>query len=180
MLNDLLSKDADPRVRQDIEIMIQSVQDNIEATKINDARVLPYGNVIGLIFAGFNGQLDKQVSFERQRAVLVRLKKYTGEAEGYEPLVELARKRLTERMGEQDLIKPFRGEVQQDIERSPIFIQGLTQVFVATDLTGYEESLALLQQQLGDYNEWVKANILPNTRQSAMLPRELYELQLKN
>jgi len=180
MLNELLSTEADARVRQDIEIMIQSVKDNIEATKINDARVLPYGNVIGLIFAGFNGQLDKQVPFERQQAALVRLKKYTGEAEGYEPLVELAKKRLTERMGEADLIKPYRGEVQQDIERSPIFIQGLTQLFGATDLTGYEESLALLQQQLGDYNEWVKVKILPNTRESAMLPRELYELQLKN
>ncbi|MGJ8664497.1 MAG: DUF885 domain-containing protein, partial [Marinicella sp.] len=180
MLNDYLAKEQDPRVKQDIEIMIQSVHDNIESTKINDARVLPYGNVIGLIFAGFNGQLDKQVPFERQKAALVRLKKYTGEAEGYEPLVELAKERLTERMGEKDLIKPYKGEVEQDIERSPMFIQGLSQVFAGTDLTGYEDSLKLLQDQLSDYNDWVKANILPNTRESAMLPRELYELQLKN
>ncbi|MFC3194100.1 DUF885 domain-containing protein [Marinicella sediminis] len=180
MLNEHLANEQDQRVRQDIEIMIQSVKDNIEATKINDARVLPYGNVIGLIFYGFNGQLDKQVPFERQKAALIRLKKYTGEAEGYEPLFELAKKRLTERMDEPDLIKPFRGEVEQDIERSAIFIQGLSQVFAATDLTGYESSLQLLQSQMGEYNEWVKANILPNTRESAMLPRELYELQLKN
>ena len=180
MLNGLLSKEKDPRVKQDIEIMIQSVNDSIEATKINDARVLPYGNVVGLVFAGFNGQLDKQVPFERQKAALVRLKKYTGEAEGYEPLVELAKKRLTERMGEKDLIKPYKGEVEQDIQRSPVFIDGLTQVFAGTDLTGYEGSLKILQGQLSDYNEWVKANILPNTRESAMLPRELYELQLKN
>lgn len=180
MLNAYLAKEKDPRVRQDIEIMIQSVKDGIESTKINNNRVLPYGNVVGLIFAGFNGQLDKQVPFERQKAALVRLKKYTGEAEGYEPLVELAKKRLTERMGEKDLIKPYKGEVEQDIQRSPVFIQGLEQVFAATDLTGYESSLKLLQNQLTDYNEWVKANILPNTRESAMLPRELYELQLKN
>ena len=180
MLNEHLAKETDHRVKQDIEIMIQSVKDNIEATKINDARVLPYGNVIGLIFAGFNGQLDKQVPFEKQKAALVRLKKYTGEADGYEPLVELAKLRLTERMDEQDLIKPYRGEVQQDIQRSPIFIDGLTQLFAGTDLTGYEASLALLQEQLKDYNSWVEANILPNTRESAVLPRELYELQLKN
>ncbi|MCB1582074.1 MAG: DUF885 domain-containing protein [Marinicella sp.] len=180
MLNKYLAEEKDSRVKQDIEIMIQSVKDNIEATKINNERVLPYGNVVGLIFAGFNGQLDKQVPFERQQAALVRLKKYTGEAEGFEPLVELAKKRLTERMGENDLIKPYRGEVEQDIQRTPVFIQGLEQVFAATDLTGYEASLKLLQSQLTDYNEWVKANILPNTRESAMLPRELYELQLKN
>ncbi len=180
MLKSYLAKEKDPRVKQDIEIMMQSVVDGIESTKINDARVLPYGNVVGLIFAGFNGQLDKQVPFERQKAALVRLKKYTGAAEGYEPLVELAKQRLTERMGEKDLIKPYKGEVEQDIQRSPIFIKGLTDVFAATDLTGYEADLKVLQQQLSDYNEWVKTNILPNTRESAMLPRELYELQLKN
>ncbi len=180
MLKDLLAKEQDPRVKQDIEIMMQSVRDNIEATKINDERVLPYGNVVGLIFAGFNGLLDKQVPFERQQAALVRLKKYNGEAKGYEPLVELAKKRLTERMGEKDLIKPYKGEVEQDIQRSTIFIDGLSKVFAATDLTGYEADLKILQEQLSDYNEWVKANILPNTRESAMLPRELYELQLKN
>ncbi len=180
MLNDLLAKEQDSRVKQDIEIMIQSVNDNIEATKINDARVLPYGNVVGLVFAGFNGLLDKQVPFERQQAALVRLKKYTGAAEGYEPLVELAKKRLTERMGEKDLIKPYKGEVEQDIQRSAIFIDGLTKVFAATDLSGYEADLKVLQNQMTDYNEWVKANILPNTRESAVLPRELYELQLKN
>lgn len=180
MLQKELAKATDPRVKQDIEIMIQSVNDNIEATKINDARVLPYGNVVGLIFAGFNGLLDKQVPFERQQAALVRLKKYNGTAKGYEPLVELAKERLTERMGEKDLIKPYRGEVEQDIQRSTIFIDGLTQVFGQTDLSGYETDLQLLQDQLKDYNDWVKANILPNTRESAVLPRELYELQLKN
>lgn len=180
MLNEYLSKEQDPRVIQDIEIMIQSVKDGIESTKINDARVLPYGNVVGLIFAGFNGQLDKQVPFERQKAALIRLKKYTGAAEGYKPLVELAKERLTERMGEKDLIKPYKGEVEQDIQRSPIFIKGLADVFAGTDLTGYEADLKVLQQQLTDYNDWVKATILPNTRESAMLPRELYELQLKN
>ncbi|TDR19302.1 DUF885 domain-containing protein [Marinicella litoralis] len=180
MLHKHLSKEKDPRVKQDIEIMIQSVKDSIEATKVNDAKVLPYGNVIGLVFAGFNGQLDKQVPFERQKAALVRLKKYTGEAKGYEPLVELAKKRLTERMGEKGLIKPYKGEVEQDIQRSPVFIEGLSQVFAATDLTGYEDSLQLLQRQLSDYNVWVKENILPHTRENAMLPRELYELQLKN
>ena len=180
MLENLLAKEKDPRVRQDIGIMIQATQDNIESTRINYEKVLPYGNINGLIFAGFNGLLDKQVPFERQKAALVRLKKYTGEAEGYEPLTELAKERLTERMGVEGLIKPFRGEVQQDLERSPLLIQGLTDLFKGTDLNGWQDSLKLLQQQLTDYNTWVEATILPNTRESAVLPRELYELQLKN
>jgi hypothetical protein len=180
MLQELLTTEEDPRVRQDIEIMIKSVEDNIEATTVNYERVLPYGNISGLMFAGFRGLLDKQVPLERQKAALVRLKKYTGQAEGYEPLTELAKLRLTERMEIPGLIKPFRGEVQQDLERAPVMIGGLSQLFQATELSGYEEDLALLRDQLTQFNEWVRETILPNTRDSAMLPRELYELQLRN
>ena len=178
MLNKLLAEEKDPRVRQDIEIMIQSEADDIEATQINLDRVLPYGSLSRLIFAGFNGLLDKQVPLERQQAALVRLKKYTGQAEGYEPIAELARARVIPRF-DKGLIRPFIGEVEQDLERAEKFIDGLDEVFGNTELEGYEEDLALLQQQLREHVEWVRAEFLPRTRESAMLPRELYELQLK-
>ena len=70
--------------------------------------------------------------------------------------------------------------MQQDIERAPIMIQGLQGVFEATELEGYEQDLAVLTEQLKAYNQWVAETILPNTRDDATLPRELYELQLKN
>jgi len=142
--------------------------------------VLPYGNLTGLVFAGFRGLLDKQVPLERQQAALVRLKKYTGQAEGYEALTELAKLRLTERNQVPGLIKPFKGEVEQDLERAPLMVEGLPGLFAATELEGYEDDLALLSQQLTDFNAWVEETILPNTRTGATLPRELYELQLKN
>ena len=180
MLKELLETEEDARVRQDIRIMIKSAEDNIEAATVNYERVLPYGNLSGLVFAGFRGLLDKQVPLERQKAALVRLRKYTGREDGYEPLTELAKIRLTERMKEPDLIKPFVGEVQQDIERAPVMIAGLSQVFGATELEGWEADLEVLSKQLTDFNQWVSETILPNTREDAALPRELYELQLKN
>lgn len=180
MLTDLLANEEDPRVAQDIEIMIKSEKDGIESNRINYENVLPYGNITGLIFAGFRGLLDKQVPFERQKAALVRLKKYTGQAEGYEALTERAKILLTERSDIAGLIKPFVGEVQQDLERSPVMIEGLQSVFAATELKGYEQDLAMLTEQLTAYNAWVEETILPQTRDSAALPRKLYELQLKN
>ncbi len=179
-LNSYLSKEKDPRVRQDIMIMIKSTEDNIHTIQVNHDKVLPYGNITGLVFAGFNGLLDKQVSHERQQSALARLRKYTGKADGYDPFVKLAKKRLTERMNVPGLIKPFRGEVEQYLERGDIFINGLTELFEASDLSDYEQDLKTLQSQLTEYNAWVKETILPNTRESAKLPRELYELQLKN
>jgi len=179
-LNGLLETEEDPRIVQDIQIMIKAMRDNMETNRINYEKVLPYGNITGLIFAGFNGLLDKQVPLERQKAALVRLKKYTGQAQGYEPLTDLARIRLSERMEVPGLIKPFRGEVEQDLERAPVMIEGLQGVFSATELEGYENDLALLSEQLTEFNTWVAETILPNTRSDSALPRELYELQLKN
>jgi len=179
-LNELLATEEDPHVVQDIEIMLQATRDNMETNTVNHERVLPYGNLTGLIFAGFNGLLDKQVPLERQQGALVRLKKYTGQAEGYRPLTELAKDRLTERMAVPGLIKPFIGEVEQDLERAPVMIQGLDSLFAATELKGYEDDLALLSDQLTAYNAWVAENIVPHTRSEAALPRELYELQLRN
>jgi hypothetical protein len=179
-LTELLATEEDPRVAQDIEIMLQNQRDQIEANTINYERVLPYGNLTGLVFAGFNGLLDKQVPLERQKAALVRLKKYTGQEEGYQLLTELAKIRLTERMSVPGLIEPYVGEVEQDLERAPIMIEGLSSVFSATELAGYEDDLNLLKEQLTAYNDWVRESILPNTRADAALPRELYELQLKN
>jgi hypothetical protein len=180
MLEGLLTSAEDPRVAQDIEIMIKSVRDQMEAERINYEKVLPYGNINGIVFFGFRGLLDKQVPLERQKAALVRLKKYTGQAEGYDVFTELAKERLTERFDVPGLIKPFIGEVQQDLERSPVMVEGLKGLFEATGLEGWEDDLVLLSEQLLDYNEWVRETILPNTRDSAVLPRELYELQLKN
>src|SRR5210317_1202964 len=136
MLEALLTNEEDPRVAQDIEIMIKSERDGMEANRINYEKVLPYGNITGLVFAGFRGLLDKQVPLERQKAALVRLKKYTGQAEGYEPFTESAKRILTERSQIPGLIKPFVGEVQQDLERSPVMIEGLQGVFGATELEG--------------------------------------------
>ena len=180
MLTELLAHEEDSRVAQDIEIMIKSEKDSIESNRITNDNVLPYGNITGLIFAGFRGLLDKQVPLERQQAALVRLKKYTGQAKGYEPLTERAKIMLTERADNPGLIKPFIGEVQQDLERSPVMIEGLQSIFTGSELEGYEKDLAMLTEQLTAYNEWVEATILPQTRESAALPRKLYELQLKN
>ena len=179
MLAALLEREEDARVRQDIEIMIQSEKDSIESNQINLDRVLPYFSLSRLIFAGFNGLLDKQVPLERQQAALVRLKKYTGQAEGFTPLTLQARELVGKRF-DTGLIRPFRGEVEQDLERAEEFIKGLDEVFGNTELKGYEEDLALLQTQLRAHVEWVRTEILPRTRESAVLPRELYELNLKN
>lgn len=180
MLRGLIANEKDPFMLNDLKIMLKSIEDGIQSSKINHDKVMPYGNIPGLIFAGFRGILNKQIPTERQKAALIRLKKYTGETKGFKPFVENAKLRLQDRLNIPNLILPYRGEVQQDIERSSTMINGLTSLFEESELKGWEKSLTLLQTQLTDYVKWVDKTILPNTRENAALPRELYELQLKN
>ena len=140
-LESMLAEETDPRVILDIEIMLKSTRDSIESNRINYERVSPYGNAAGILFFGLSGLLDKQVPPERQKAALVRLKKYTGQYEGYEPILEGAKRLLTERDGVEGLIQPFAGEVQQHIERGPQMIAGIPGLFEAAGLEGWEEDV---------------------------------------
>ena len=47
-----------PKVRQDLEILIQSLNDEIESRRINNKHLLPYFNIHRVMFGSFNALLD--------------------------------------------------------------------------------------------------------------------------
>jgi uncharacterized protein (DUF885 family) len=49
-----------------------------------------------------------------------------------------------------------------------------------TDLQGWEETYSTLAGQMRDYNDWVRAEILPRARDNYRLPADLYRDALKN
>jgi hypothetical protein len=175
-----LEKETDTKVRQDIGILSQAVEDGIRTSKLNHELLLPYYNISQTIFYGIRGLIDPQIPRDRYPAAVVRIKKYAGLADGYEPLTELAKDRTRERFETADLLGPFRGEVEQDLERAETFITGIEELLSATDLEGWEESYSTLAGQLRDYNDWVRAEILPLARDDYRLPAALYEDALRN
>jgi uncharacterized protein (DUF885 family) len=101
-------------------------------------------------------------------------------ADGYTPLTELAKDRTRERFETEGLVGPYRGEVEQDLGRAETFITGIEELLSGTDLEGWEESYSALAEQLRDYNQWVRAEILPRARDDFRLPAALYEDALRN
>ena len=174
-----LEKQEHPLVRQDIEIMIKAQEDNILSNDLQEKYLITYFNGPQAIFFGFNTLLDKQVAAERKQAAVPRLRRYAGLEEGYEPITELAKARISETF-DKDLIGPFRGEVEQDLQRSPQIVAGIRAMFEGSELEGWEAPLALFEEQLADYLEWVKAEVLPRSRDDARLPLPLYENSLRN
>jgi len=183
LLEDLqgkLKKETDIKVRQDLGILIQALEDSIRSADLNEAQMLPYYNINQTVFFGIQAILDPQNARERYPAAITRLEKYAGLAEGSTPFAELARQRTKERFEVEGLVGPYRGEVQQDLERAETMITGIEELFAGTDLDGWEDSYETLAEQLRDYNAWVRAEILPRARDDYRLPPALYEDALRN
>ena len=175
-----LAAETEPRVRQDLEILIQAVEDGLRSAQLTRDNLLPYYNVSQTVFSGVRGLVDPQVPRERYPAAVVRMQKYAGLVGAEKPLTELARDRTRERFGVDGLVGPYRGEIIQDLERSESMITGIQELLAGTDLEGWQETYETLAGQLEDYNDWVRAEILPRAREDYRLPAALYEDALRN
>lgn len=173
-------KEGDPRVRQDLEILVQAVEDNITSNDIERKYLLPYYNLHKDLFTWFGLLLDARSDTERYGNALVRLRKYNGREPGYEPVAQLAAARSSERFGEQGLLGPYVEELKTEIDNAPRYIQGLRDLFERSGLEGWQEDFSLLEQQLQTYLQWQRKELLPRARQSNLLPPAVYANNLKN
>ena len=177
-LNKRLKAETDARVRQDLEIMIAETERELKAEAVNNKLRLPYFPAGQMVFGGLRSLLDDQVSPERRKAAMVRLKKYTGREPGFTPITVQAEKLLREKLADKKLLGPFKSQVEQDLANSDSFINGLGQLFEKYKLDGYQVSYSELKKQVAAYNDFVRKEILPRTREDFRLPPELYRLAL--
>jgi hypothetical protein len=169
-----------PLVRQDLGILVKSVEDNLRTDELNREHMLPYFNISRQVFGGVRALIDEQIPRERYPAAVVRLNRYAGLEQGYTAVTQLAMDRSRERFGVEGLQGPYRGEVQQDLERSETFISGIEELMAGTDLKGWQEPVETLAGQLREYNEWVRDEILPRAREDFRLPPAMYADALRN
>ena len=175
-----LKNETNSKVRQDLGILIQAIEDSIRSADLNYAQMLPYYNINQTVFFGVRGIIDPQNSRDRYPAAISRIEKYAGIADGYEPFTEQAKARTRERFAADGLVGPYRGEVEQDLERADTMIDGIKELLASTDLQGWESGYETLAAQLRDYNDFVRAEILPRAREDYRLPADLYEDALRN
>ena len=180
LTRDWLRTAEHPKVIQDLEILQRALTDGIQSSELNRKYMLSYFNLSQNLFFGFRALLDPRTDPERYPAALVRLKKYAGIAEGHLPLTELAMARTSERFAVPGLLGPYKGEMERDLNNIERFAGGLVDLFEASGLQGWEEDLEVLQGQLNDYADWLRAEMLPRAREDHRLPAELYADNLKN
>lgn len=179
-LRQLRTKENDPKVRQDLDILIASRVKKIDAMKLQRQYLLEYTNAGEVVYDGLRSLLDPRNKPERQAAALVRLKRYAGKEAGYTPIAALIRARTEERFASKGLIGPYIGEVEEGLNNNPTYMEGIADLFRKAKLSGWEADLAALTAQVKAYDEWTRSAIIPRARKEVRLPLPIYVNRLAN
>lgn len=171
--------ESDPRVRQDLDILIASRERAISRQQVEHQYLLGPVNASGIVNFGLSTLLDARNKPERQARALVRLKRYAGLDAGYAPVATLARERTEEELARSGLIGPYVEELKQQLDNTGHFLKGLENLFTKAKLTGWEADFAALGKQLRDYDDWLRRNVLPRARAQVRLPAAVYANRLQ-
>ena len=169
----------DDRASQDLDILIKAAHRQATTSALNRRLMIPYFDVGKQIFGSFQDMLDARVDKKRQPAALVRLKRYAGTENGYEPITKLARARIEERMNDSSLTWPWVVEVQQNLDNAPRYIDGMRDLLKKSGLKGWQKDFDALTRELKAHDDWVRTVVLPRARQTNRLPPEIYADNLK-
>jgi uncharacterized protein (DUF885 family) len=183
IIQELQAKEAsesDPKVRRDLEILITTQKNNLETARLNHELMLPFYDVGQIVFAGLQALLDPRNSAGRQARAIVRLKRYAGQETGFEAITGLAKVRTEEMIGDAKLVRPYIAQVNDAINNTQTYLDGIAELFRTAKLADWEPAHAALTRQLLNYKDWLQTEILPQARQTNPLPEAIYADNLKN
>jgi uncharacterized protein (DUF885 family) len=172
-------REPDTKVKQDIDIIINHVELGFRQDDFNLYKKIAYMNATGIVFSGLQTLLDDQTPVERRKAAVIRLAKYAGMANGYQPTTVILQARIAAQMQRPDMIYPSKQQMEVELQHNASIVSGIADLFKKYQLTGWEQSYAAIKKQLEDYDAWITANVLPKARTDFRLPPEEYKLALE-
>jgi uncharacterized protein (DUF885 family) len=173
-LEALRTKETDPRVKQDLDIMIEAANQQIASSLVNEKYLLPYLDVGQTIFQGEFALLQDDVDAARRPAALTRLNRYTGLESGFTPITELAKQRWNEKASDPKLLGPVKNQIDQALANTARYVDGVRKLYAKYEIKGAEKALDTLESQLKDYDAWIKTTVMARARTDFRLPPDLY------
>jgi hypothetical protein len=174
-----LTTESDPRVKQDLQILLENARDQRTTLELNDRLMLPYFDLPKTLYSGFFGLLDPRVAKSRYPAALTRLHRYVGAEHGYQPIATLVRAQIEERLSDASLTGPWTVEIEQHLKNQAQYLKGIHDLFEKAGLKGWQSDFKTLSKQLDDYAKWIRATVVPRARKTNRLPAEIYADNLK-
>lgn len=172
------ARESDPLLKQDLQILIDSLELDIEGTRLSDRLTLTWIDVPRLVFGNLNALLDDQVAPERRATAKQLLERYTGLYQGTTPLTDLARAQWAESQGA-GKVGPFKGSVEDTLGKTDTYVSGIRELFARYQIEGAGPALDAMERQFREFTEWERATVLPAARPDFRSPPEIYAYRLK-
>jgi len=180
---DLLAAAAAERDRfvlQDVDIVVEAIDRQLDRIEAQRTRLVPYGDVLNILFEGVRVLLDERNPPERRALATTRLERYAGQAKGTTPLLERAMERFRERAVDSKLKGPFVDEVEKHRANLSILAGGLSGLFDEAAVPVPGTALAALEAQVQAYDAFLRDEVLPRARTDFRLAPELYAIALRD
>ncbi len=101
---------------------------------------------------------------------MVRLRKYAGVEPGFIPFSDVLKQRMIQQMAKPGVVYPSSAQVEGQLARDKNYVDSIGALFVKYKLTGWKEPYAKLQQELADYDTWVRSTVMPKTGADTRMP----------
>jgi uncharacterized protein (DUF885 family) len=173
-------REKDRNVREDLEILQRTYNLQFRADDYRLDHEVTFLDPTAAVFAGLSTLLNDQVSAERRPAALIRLRKYAGEEPGFKPFTDVLKQRMMEQMAKPGVVYPSAGEMEGQLQRNKYFIDTMRTLFDKYKLTGWQDPFFKLQQQLADFDTWIRGSVLPKGRTDSRLTPEEYAFSLQS
>ncbi|MEP7228710.1 MAG: DUF885 domain-containing protein [Ginsengibacter sp.] len=171
--------ETDLAIKQDLDILIDQAELGFRRQDFELSKEVIFLNATGGVFRGLQILLDDQTTPERRNAAVIRLRKYAGLEDGYQPVTAIYRERTTAQMNKQGMIYPSKQAMETELSRNASMVAGIAELFKKYNITGWEDAYAVIKKQLEDYDAWIRATLLPKARTDFKLPAEEYKLALE-
>src|SRR5258708_25791736 len=173
----LKAKEADPRVRQDIDIVVDALERQRRTETLEYRLLVPFDDLPRQLFFSLQNLLDPRNPLEPRAHALGLARAYSGLAPNSVPITQLARERFQERVNAK-VLWPYKGKIEQVLNNCDRYMAGVADLFRARGVQGWEEAQGRLATQVRAHCDWVRKDVLPRARSTPMLPRELYAHRL--
>ena len=179
-LKKIEATEKDRNVREDLEILQKTYSLQFRADDYRLDHTVTYLDPAAAVFAGLSTLLNDQVPEGRRSAALIRLRKYAGVEPGFTPFTDVLKQRMMEQMAKPGVVYPSAGEVEYQLERNNSYVNNMRTLFDKYNLKGWQDTFFKLQQQLADFDTWIRGTVLPKCRADSQMTPEEYAFSLQS
>lgn len=173
---DALNTERETPVIQDLKILIAYLGLAFRQQDYELNRQVTYLNATSMVYNGLQMLLDDQTPPARRPAAVARIRKYAGLEEGCVPITQILRGRLMRQMSGKEKVYPSKQKVEVALARNASIADGIEALCRKYKLTGWQGPYSKLKKQLEEYDQWIRAKVLPKARTDFRMPAEEYAL----